>query len=71
MGDVLVGTGGGELSLCPESWLEELSAPPTLGELRTALSVLGDLDAELVLVSHGDPAIGGGRAALARVLEAR
>ena len=24
-GDVLLGTGGGGLSLCPESWLEELS----------------------------------------------
>lgn len=68
-GDVLLGTGGGELSLCPPSWLEDLSATPTLGELREALGVLRALDVELVLVPHGDPALVDGRAALARALE--
>ena len=68
-GDVLVGTGGGEVALCPPSWLESLSAVPTHEELREALGVLRELDAEPVLVSHGDPALRGGRAALARALE--
>jgi hypothetical protein len=67
-GDVLIGTGGGGLSLCPESWLEELSEQPTLADLRAAVGVLCDLDIELVLVSHGDPALGEGRAELARAL---
>ena len=62
-GDVLVGTGGGELALCPESWLRFLSAAPTREELRHALGVLGELDVELVLVSHGDPVLRDGRAA--------
>jgi hypothetical protein len=68
-GDVLLGTGGGELALCPESWLKELSATPTLADLREALNVLRALEVELVLVSHGDPALVDGRAALARALE--
>ena len=69
-GDVLVGTGGGALSLCPESWLQALSEQPTLAELRAAVGTLGDLDVELVLVSHGDPALSDGRAELARALDA-
>ena len=69
-GDVLIGTGGGGLSLCPESWLEELSEQPTLAELRAAVGLLRDLDVELVLVSHGDPALSDGRAELARALDA-
>jgi len=67
-GDTLIGTGGGELSLCPQSWLEEFEAPPTREQLRAALSVLLTLDAELVLVSHGEPALTGGSAALRRAL---
>ena len=69
-GDVLVGTGGGRLSLCAESWLEALSEQPTLAEMRAAVGTLGDLDVELVLVSHGDPALRDGRAELARALDA-
>jgi hypothetical protein len=68
-GDVLIGTGGGGLSLCPESWLEELSERPTLAQLRAAVGVLRDLDVEMVLVSHGDPALSDGRAELARALD--
>jgi hypothetical protein len=68
-GDVLIGTGGGGLSLCPESWLEELSEQPTLAQLRAAVGVLCDLDVEMVLVSHGDPALSDGRAELARALD--
>jgi hypothetical protein len=37
-------------------------------ELRAALGPLLDLPAELVLVSHGEPVVRGGRAAIARAL---
>jgi glyoxylase-like metal-dependent hydrolase (beta-lactamase superfamily II) len=67
-GDLLLGSGGGRLSLCPPSWLEEASGTPTLGEVREALGVLLELDVELVLVSHGEPALAGGRDELARAL---
>ena len=69
-GDVLIGDGGGELRLCPESWLDDFSPRPTLGEMRAALGVLSELDIELVLVSHGEPALRHGGAALARALHA-
>jgi hypothetical protein len=70
-GDALLGAGGGELRLCPDSWLAEQPAKPTAGELREALGVLvGGLDVELVLVSHGEPALHDGAAALARALRA-
>ena len=66
-GDSLVGAGDGELRLCPASWL----ARGTLDELRAALaSALLGLDVELVAVSHGEPALRGGGAALARALQA-
>jgi glyoxylase-like metal-dependent hydrolase (beta-lactamase superfamily II) len=68
-GDLLLGTGAGRLSLCPQSWLEDTSGKPTRGELRTALGVLLDLDIELVLVSHGEPALADAHTALARALE--
>jgi hypothetical protein len=68
-GDVLIGTGGGGLSLCPQSWLEELSEQPTLADLRAAMGGLRELDVEMVLVSHGDPALRDGRAELARALD--
>ena len=68
-GDLLLGTGDGRLSLCPQSWLEDTSGKPTRGELRTALGVLLDLDIELVLVSHGEPALADARTALARALD--
>ena len=68
VGDTLIGTGGGELSLCPQSWLNEFPGAPTVADLRQALGVLTALDVQSVLVSHGEPALTGGAAALERAL---
>jgi hypothetical protein len=69
-GDRLLGSGGGELSLCPEDWLDDLDPPPTLEQMREQLGALLVLDVEAVLVSHGEPVLHGGRAAIARALQA-
>lgn len=63
-GDVLLGSSEG-LSVCPGSWLGERSSPPSI---RAALRPLLDLPAERILVSHGEPVLAGGRAALERAL---
>ena len=70
VGDVLLGAGArphptdDPLRLCPERWLGK----PTHADLRRSLRPLLDLPVEHVLVSHGAPVLGGGRAALERVL---
>jgi hypothetical protein len=66
-GDRLLGAGGG-LRLCPESWLGYLRNGMTLDGLREALRPLLDLPVELVMTSHGDPVLEGGRGAIARAL---
>ena len=69
-GDVLLGAGAKPgatdepLRLCPERWLGKA----THADLRTSLRPLLELPVEHVLVSHGAPVVGGGRAALERVL---
>jgi glyoxylase-like metal-dependent hydrolase (beta-lactamase superfamily II) len=67
-GDRLLGDGQGGLRLCPESWLEYLEPGLTLAELRDEVRGLIDLPVELVLVSHGEPVVAEGRAALERAL---
>lgn len=64
-GDVILGADDGALRLCPASWL-----PDGVGqdELRSSLEPLLALPVEHVLVSHGQPVIGGGSAALERLL---
>lgn len=66
VGDSLFGDGAGGLSLCPDTWVK--------GEqravLRSSLRPLLDLAIERVLVSHGEPALKDGRAALAQALRA-
>jgi hypothetical protein len=71
-GDTLLSVPDGELRLCPESWLEDPDWPetPTLADLRAALLPLCDLEVELVLVSHGEPTLRDGGAALRRALQA-
>ena len=70
VGDVLLGAGAkprathDPLRLCPEGWLGK----QTHADLRESLRPLLDLPVERVLVSHGAPVLGGGRAALERVL---
>jgi glyoxylase-like metal-dependent hydrolase (beta-lactamase superfamily II) len=62
-GDAVLGADGG-VRLCPESWLDS-----TLAELKDELRPLLDLPVERLLVSHGEPVLKGGRAALARALD--
>ncbi len=67
-GDRILGDGQGGLRLCPESWLRYLTSRISLSELREELRPLLDLPVELVLVSHGEPVLRGGRNALVRAL---
>jgi glyoxylase-like metal-dependent hydrolase (beta-lactamase superfamily II) len=64
-GDVILGAPEGNLRLCPSGWL-----PARIGhdELRASLRPLLDLDVERVLVSHGEPVLEDGSAALAALL---
>jgi hypothetical protein len=70
VGDVLLGAGAKpnatteRLRLCPERWL----GVATHEDLREALSPLLELPVESVLVSHGEPVLGGGTRALAAAL---
>jgi glyoxylase-like metal-dependent hydrolase (beta-lactamase superfamily II) len=62
-GDVVLGADGG-VRLCPESWLDG-----TLAQLQDELRPLLELPVERVLVSHGEPVLVDGRAALERALD--
>ena len=64
-GDVLLGSGDGSVGVCPDSWLDERSSPESI---RTSLQPLLGLPIELILVSHGDPVLADGQAALERAL---
>jgi glyoxylase-like metal-dependent hydrolase (beta-lactamase superfamily II) len=70
VGDVLLGAGAKPrptdepLRLCPEGWLGKQAHD----DLRTSLRPLLELPVEHVLVSHGQPVLRDGRAALAAVL---
>jgi hypothetical protein len=64
-GDRILGAPGGGLRLCPDSWLP---ARIDRAELRELLVPLLELPVERVLVSHGEPVLRGGRAALERAL---
>lgn len=61
-GDAVLGAEDG-VRLCPESWLDG-----TLTQLKEELRPLLELPVERLLVSHGEPVLEGGHAALARVL---
>jgi hypothetical protein len=67
-GDRVLGDGQGGLALCPESWLAEVAVDRA--GLAQQLKRLLELPIELVLVSHGDPVLHDGRAALARAIAA-
>ena len=68
-GDRILGGRDGGLRICPDSWLRYLTSGITGPELREALRLLLDLPIELVLVSHGEPVLAGGREALEQALE--
>ena len=62
-GDVVLGAEGGGVRLCPESWLDG-----TLAQMKEELRPLLDLPVERLLVSHGEPVLRDGHAALAKAL---
>ena len=66
-GDRLIGARGGRLALCPESWLGAVHVDRRgLAELLRPLVL--ELPIERVLVSHGEPVLRDGRAALVRAI---
>jgi hypothetical protein len=67
-GDRLLGDERGGLRMCPESWLRYLPSGMRHPQLREALRPLLDLPVEMVLVSHGEPVLSGGRDAMAHAL---
>jgi hypothetical protein len=67
-GDVLLGTPGGGVRVCPDSWLAEGVSPAKLRDQLRAL--LLDLPIELVLLAHGEPLRENARAALESALTA-
>jgi hypothetical protein len=67
-GDRVIGAAGGGVRLCPQSWLGYLPNALTVADLRQRLRPLLELPIELVLVSHGEPVLAGGREALAAAL---
>jgi hypothetical protein len=69
-GDRLLGFGSDTLRVCPDSWLRYLGNGIDGRELRESLRTLLELPVELVVVSHGEPVLAGGRDAIARALDA-
>jgi hypothetical protein len=69
-GDRLLGGDRGGLRLCPQSWLRYLPSKMSQDQLRRALQPLLELPVEMVLVSHGEPVLSGGREALVQALDA-
>ncbi len=67
-GDRLIGDGAGGLRPCPATWLRYLPGPPGADALRAALAPLLELPVESVLVSHGEPVLRDGAAALRAAL---
>jgi hypothetical protein len=68
-GDRILGDDQGGLRLCPESWLRYLPSGMTRAQLGEKLRPLLDLPVELVLVSHGEPVLDGGREALTSAID--
>jgi hypothetical protein len=62
-GDRLVGADDGGLRVCPQSWLEGVRA--NRADIAGLMRPLLELPIERVLVSHGEPVLHGGHAALA------
>jgi hypothetical protein len=63
-GDSLMGDGRSGLMVCPDTWLEG----DTPARLREELRRLLELPVERILVSHGEPVLEGGHAALEQAL---
>jgi len=65
-GDRLIGDGTGGVQVCPQSWLAEV--PANRAEVAGLLRPLLVLPIERVLVSHGEPVLHMGHAALERAI---
>jgi hypothetical protein len=65
-GDRLIGADGGGLAVCPESWLADVRADRA--GVAALMRPLLELPIERVLVSHGEPVLAGGRAALSQAI---
>ena len=69
-GDRIMGRRHGGLRVCPESWLGYLDSGIGLEELRGVVrAAVTDLPVEAVLVSHGEPVLSDGAAAVERALQ--
>jgi hypothetical protein len=67
-GDRLIGDGAGGARVCPAGWLGDMPENGGVEELRVALTPLLELPVEHLLLSHWEPVVGRGRAALAAAL---
>jgi len=65
-GDRLIGDGHGGVRVCPQSWLEDVRA--NRADVAGLLRPLLELPIERVLVSHGEPVLHEGHAALAAAI---
>ena len=65
-GDRLIGAPDGGVQLCPESWLRDVRVDRA--GLAHQMRPLLELPVEMLLVSHGEPVLRDGRAALARAI---
>jgi hypothetical protein len=65
-GDRLIGDGAGGVQVCPQSWLTKV--PANRAEVAGLLRPLLVLPIERVLVSHGEPVLHRGHAALERAI---
>ena len=65
-GDRLIGDGSGGLRMSPDSWMRYVGMDQR--GLAEALAPLLDLPVESVLVSHGEPVLRDGRAAIAAAI---
>ena len=66
-GDRVLGDEDGGARLCPESWLRAVTVDRR--GLARLMAPLIELDIERLLVSHGEPVLHDGRAALARAVQ--
>ena len=71
--DAVIGAGGGTLAVAPRSWAAEGSEAGARYQerFRASLKRLLELDPDIVLPSHGEPALSKGRDALAAALDDR
>jgi hypothetical protein len=65
-GDRLIGVDGGGMRVCPQSWLDDVRANRV--DVAALMRPLLELPIQRVLVSHGEPVLSGGHAALARAI---